>query len=74
MLTSMKMDVTRILRRAEHDRAHRHRPGPARFDAADRRSLGLLTMNERARELGGELLIDTAPGSGTRLTLKVPLL
>ena len=39
-----------------------------------RRSLGLLTMKERARELGGELHIDAAPGSGTRLILKVPLL
>ena len=39
-----------------------------------RRALGLLTMSERARELGGELNIDAAPGGGTRLTLKVPLL
>lgn len=38
------------------------------------RSLGLLTMSERARELGGSFAVDTRPGAGTRLTLTVPLL
>ena len=37
-------------------------------------SLGLLTMSERARELGGSFAVDTRPGAGTRLTLTVPLL
>ncbi len=40
----------------------------------DRGSLGLLSMTERAREAGGELKIDSAPGQGTRLLLSVPLL
>lgn len=37
-------------------------------------ALGLLSMSERAREMGGELRIDTAPGQGTRLSLRAPLL
>jgi len=46
------------------------------FDASAGRdrSLGLLHMRERAREIGGELQLDTAPGRGTRLALAVPLL
>lgn len=40
----------------------------------DRGSLGLLSMTERAREVGGELAIDSAPGQGARLVLRVPLL
>ena len=38
------------------------------------RSLGLLHMRERAREIGGELRIESAPGAGTRLVLTAPLL
>jgi PAS domain S-box-containing protein len=37
-------------------------------------ALGLLSMSERAREIGGELAIESAPGRGTRLVLKAPLL
>ena len=36
--------------------------------------LGLLGMSERAREIGGSLHIAAAPGAGTRLTLRAPLL
>ena len=39
-----------------------------------RGSLGLLSVAERAREVGGHLEIISAPGEGTRLRLKVPLL
>lgn len=35
--------------------------------------LGLLGMQERAESLGGNLLIDTAPGRGTTVTLTVPI-
>jgi signal transduction histidine kinase len=34
---------------------------------------GLAGMRERARLLGGRLTIDSAPGSGTRLRLVLPL-
>lgn len=37
------------------------------------RGLGLLGAGERAAALGGELRIDSAPGAGLRLTLRVPL-
>lgn len=36
-------------------------------------SLGLVAMNERLREVGGELSITGRPGAGSRLTLRVPL-
>ncbi len=39
----------------------------------DRSSLGLQNMRDRAMLIGGELRIDSAPGSGTRVTLLVPL-
>lgn len=35
--------------------------------------LGLLTMRERASELGGTFNITSSPAAGTRLTLEVPL-
>ena len=35
-------------------------------------SFGLLGMFERARVLGAELHIDSAPGAGTAVTLRVP--
>ncbi len=34
--------------------------------------LGLTSMRERAAALGGNLWVDTAPGTGTRVVLKVP--
>ena len=37
-------------------------------------ALGLLTMTERARELGGSLRIESQPGAGSRIALSVPLL
>lgn len=37
-------------------------------------ALGLLSMSERAREIGAELSIQSAPGHGTRLLLSAPLL
>jgi two-component system sensor histidine kinase UhpB len=43
------------------------------FDTrAEHDSLGLSGMSERARLLGGRLEVDSAPGSGTSLTLQVP--
>lgn len=46
------------------------------FDAAadGSQALGLLSMRERAREVGAELTIESAPGAGTRLALRMPLL
>lgn len=37
------------------------------------RGLGLVTMRERAQQLGGSLHIDTLPGQGTRVSLILPL-
>jgi signal transduction histidine kinase len=46
------------------------------FDPADRRlrsqRLGLTSMEERARALGGSLAVVSAPGDGTTVTLEVP--
>jgi signal transduction histidine kinase len=33
---------------------------------------GLLNMRERAMKLGGELLVDSAPGAGTRVSFSLP--
>lgn len=35
--------------------------------------MGLATMHERARILGGRLLVESEPGRGTRLTVNIPL-
>lgn len=37
------------------------------------KSIGLVSMAERARQLGGSLDIGSTPGGGTRLLLKVPM-
>jgi signal transduction histidine kinase len=43
------------------------------FDAAEAatRGLGLLSMRERAKALGGDLVLKTAPGEGTAVTLEL---
>jgi two-component system sensor histidine kinase DegS len=33
---------------------------------------GLLNMRERAMKLGGELIVDSAPGTGTRISFSLP--
>ncbi|MDR8398532.1 PAS domain-containing sensor histidine kinase [Paraburkholderia sp. USG1] len=42
-------------------------------DAGKRGSFGLLGMRERVRQLRGTLTIDSAPGSGFRITVRIPL-
>ncbi|WP_045757991.1 PAS domain S-box protein [Xanthomonas albilineans] len=42
------------------------------FDPTGPRGLGLIVMRERAQSAGGTLQIDTAPGTGTRVTLYLP--
>ena len=37
------------------------------------RTLGLTSMEERARRIGGTLEVESAPGTGTRVTLEAPL-
>ena len=44
-----------------------------RNDSEARRGLGLLSMDERVKFLGGSLDLQSAPGHGTRLTVQVPL-
>jgi signal transduction histidine kinase len=46
---------------------------PVEAQARSRR-LGLVSMRERAEELGGALRIDSGPGRGTTVTLEVPRL
>lgn len=43
------------------------------FDAEKTEGYGLENMKRRAEELGGTLLLTTAPGQGTRLEIIVPL-
>ena len=42
-----------------------------RYD--ERSSLGMINMRERAELINGKLSVSSAPGSGTRVTLAVPL-
>ncbi len=46
---------------------------PFRPDAR-RHSLGLISMRERAHEIGGTLVIESAPGFGTRVVLQAPVI
>jgi signal transduction histidine kinase len=39
-------------------------------DEAATRGLGLLSMRERAKAMGGDIILDTAPGRGTRVRLE----
>jgi signal transduction histidine kinase len=43
------------------------------FDPQRVRGLGILGMEERVRRLGGTLVIDSKPGTGTALTAEFPL-
>jgi signal transduction histidine kinase len=48
--------------------------GPGEMAAeSDRSHQGLRNMRERARRLGGRLVVEPAPSGGTRVTLAVPL-
>lgn len=43
------------------------------FSPEQVRGLGLVIMRERAQQLGGSLHVDTAPGRGTRVSLRLPM-
>jgi signal transduction histidine kinase/YHS domain-containing protein len=45
---------------------------PPRADTAERGKFGLRGMQERAALVGGSLIIDSAPGQGTRLHIRIP--
>jgi signal transduction histidine kinase len=47
--------------------------GPGPPPGGDGAGQGLRNMRERARRLGGRLVVEPAPGRGTRVTLAVPL-
>jgi two-component system sensor histidine kinase UhpB len=42
-------------------------------DTARRRGLGLLSLEERAKLLGGSFSLDTSPGKGTHICIRIPL-
>jgi len=42
------------------------------FDPAGPRGLGMIVMRERAQSAGGSLHIETTPGAGTRIDLRLP--
>jgi signal transduction histidine kinase len=42
-------------------------------DPRERSGIGLVNMQERAELLGGKLEVDTAPGRGTRLRVRIPI-
>lgn len=46
---------------------------PARGSDHGRRSFGLSTMRERSESLGGTLHVESQPGTGTLVTVRIPL-
>jgi len=44
------------------------------MDAKKHASYGIVTMRERVNEIGGSLNLITAPGKGTRIDIRVPIL
>jgi PAS domain S-box-containing protein len=48
-------------------------PDEARHDRDARSGLGLLGVGERARMMGGDALIDSGPGRGTLIRVRVPV-
>ena len=69
--------VTVRLRGADHTLKVEVSDDGTGFDPTDpelrSRHLGLTSMEERARELGGTLIFSSHPGSGTVVSLEVPL-
>ena len=45
----------------------------AGFDPGSSGGFGLAGMRHRVEDVGGELAVDTAPGEGTRVRVRVPL-
>jgi signal transduction histidine kinase len=43
------------------------------LDVSDHKGLGLASMKERTRLVGGTIQIDSAPGDGARITVRVPI-
>jgi len=39
----------------------------------EHQSSGLIGMRERARSVGGRLLVSSSPGGGTRVSLRIPI-
>ena len=39
----------------------------------DKRGLGLVSMQERVRGVGGEIIIESQPSCGTRINVRVPV-
>lgn len=54
-------------------RIHDNGCGIAVDALAKRRSLGLISMRERALSLGGEFSVQGSPGQGTTVTVRIPL-
>ncbi|SDE16142.1 two-component system, NarL family, sensor histidine kinase LiaS [Paenibacillus sp. UNCCL117] len=44
------------------------------LDTRKQASYGIVTMNERVNEIGGSMNLITAPGKGTRIEIRIPIL
>ena len=47
--------------------------GLATAPSAGENHFGLIGMTERAKRLGGQLIVDSTPGRGTFITVEIPL-
>lgn len=48
-------------------------PASVTPDGAQARGMGLLGMQERVAQCGGTFALETAPGRGTRITIRIPI-
>jgi PAS domain S-box-containing protein len=48
-------------------------PAPEELAADEEGGFGLFSIRERVASVGGEVVIESAPGAGTRVTLRVPV-
>ena len=46
---------------------------PDKISRAGEEHLGIVGMQERVRSLGGQFAIDSQPGGGTRVHIRIPL-
>jgi signal transduction histidine kinase len=65
VIVTLAVDATRLQLRVEDDGRG--------FDPAQAAGLGMVTMRERAEQVGGTLHVDTEAAAGTRIRVELPL-
>src|SRR5262245_49240031 len=70
-----RVALVEIARDSESLDVHIADPGVGFTIAAlERSSIGLLSMHERVHQFGGRMIVHSAPGAGTRIGIRLPIL